>query len=124
MPLSIKRGDIWIVNFDPIEGREQKGQRPAVVLSCDAMDPSILELAYVMPATSKARVNARGVLVPNHFKVEPGPENGLELATYFMGEQLRSVSIRRFKSKLGKLSPSQLLQLEDILIMLLDFGPK
>ena len=29
------RGDIWLVNLDPTQGREQAGRRPALVVSVD-----------------------------------------------------------------------------------------
>ena len=73
----IKRGDIWIVDFDPTEGREQEGKRPAVVLSSDAMDTKLIELAYVVPGTTRDRN------VPNHIRVDPSPENGLDQTTFF-----------------------------------------
>jgi len=31
--MSIRRGEIYFVNLDPVKGREQAGQRPVLILS-------------------------------------------------------------------------------------------
>jgi mRNA interferase MazF len=115
---TINRGDIWLVNFDPTSGREQKGRRPAVVVSSNEMDSSIIELAFVVPGTTRNRS------LPNHVAVNPSTANSLKEITYFMAEQLRSVSIDRFEHKLGILSDKELFDIEEVLILLLDLGPK
>jgi mRNA interferase MazF len=115
---TINRGDIWLVNFDPTAGREQKGTRPAVVVSSNEMDSSIIELAFVMPGTTRNRS------LPNHITVHPSAVNKLKETTYFMAEQLRSVSIDRFEQQLGILSDKELFDIEEVLILLLDLGPK
>lgn len=120
----IRRGDVWSVDFDPATGHEQKGKRPAVVMSSDQMDIPLIGLAHVIPGTTICRTDAAGRPLPNHFRVDPTPQNGLTASTYFMVEQLRSVSTERFNKRLGVLTPEQLYELEDITIMLLDLGPK
>jgi mRNA interferase MazF len=30
-----KRGEIWMVNLDPIQGHEQGGKRPTLIISVD-----------------------------------------------------------------------------------------
>ncbi|MDP3017765.1 MAG: type II toxin-antitoxin system PemK/MazF family toxin [Deltaproteobacteria bacterium] len=30
-----RRGDIWLVNFNPAKGSEQKGMRPALIIQND-----------------------------------------------------------------------------------------
>lgn len=36
--MAIERGEIYFVNLNPVEGREQAGQRPVLVLSIDAIN--------------------------------------------------------------------------------------
>jgi mRNA-degrading endonuclease toxin of MazEF toxin-antitoxin module len=36
--MTIQRGDIYFVNLNPVQGREQAGQRPVLVLSIDAIN--------------------------------------------------------------------------------------
>lgn len=33
--MSIKRGEIYFVDLNPVQGREQSGKRPVLVLSID-----------------------------------------------------------------------------------------
>jgi len=63
-----------------------------------------------------------GELVPSHYQIEPNPRNGLSARSYFMCEQVRSISIKRLGSKLGILSSDDLYEIEDRLIMLMDLG--
>jgi mRNA interferase MazF len=55
------RGDIVWTDFDPVAGHEQKGKRPALVLSTTPFNKNIL-LALVAPITS--RVRGHGFEVP------------------------------------------------------------
>lgn len=113
-----------MVDFNPHRGREQSGFRPAAVLSSDRLNRGPLGLVMVVPGTTSARRNSAGIIVPNHLEVPPTAVNGLDLTTYFMGEQLRSVSVDRLGKRLGNLTADELYQLGDIEIMLLDLGPE
>lgn len=55
------RGDIVWTDFDPAAGHEQKGKRPALVLSTQPFNKNIL-LALAAPITS--RVRGHGFEVP------------------------------------------------------------
>jgi mRNA interferase MazF len=48
------RGDIVWTNFDPAEGHEQMGKRPALILSPEPFNEKIL-LAMAPPITSRVR---------------------------------------------------------------------
>jgi len=56
-----KRGDIVWTNFNPVAGHEQKGKRPALVLSPTPFNKKIM-LAMMAPITS--RVRGHGFEVP------------------------------------------------------------
>ena len=36
--MSIQRSEIYFVNLNPVQGREQAGERPVLVLSVDAIN--------------------------------------------------------------------------------------
>ena len=55
------RGDVVWTDFDPAAGHEQKGKRPALVLSTTPFNKNVL-LALVAPITS--RVRGHGFEVP------------------------------------------------------------
>ena len=50
------RGQVWFLNLDPTEGREQSGSRPALVISVNAFNQGPAGLVVVLPVTSKAKV--------------------------------------------------------------------
>ncbi|MBM9537089.1 type II toxin-antitoxin system PemK/MazF family toxin [Desulfobulbus alkaliphilus] len=58
-----QRGDIIWTDFDPAAGHEQKGKRPALVLSPERFNKKIL-LALVAPITSRVRGHAFEVPLP------------------------------------------------------------
>ena len=71
------RGDIVWVNLDPARGREQKGLRPALVVSAEEFNRKV-GLAYIVPITSKEKgypvevmihgVCVRGVALTSHLR--------------------------------------------------------
>lgn len=46
--MTIRRGDIYFVNLNPVQGREQAGQRPVLVLSIDAINQLPLVITIVV----------------------------------------------------------------------------
>ena len=47
----MKRGEIWLVSLDPASGHEQKGRRPALIVSPEAFN-RVTRLPVVLPITS------------------------------------------------------------------------
>lgn len=47
----MKRGDIYLVALDPVEGREQQGKRPVVVVSPEAFNATT-RAPVVLPITN------------------------------------------------------------------------
>ncbi len=110
--MSARRGEIWLVDFDPVEGHEQAGRRPALVISADAFNASPAGLATVLPITSKARA------LRTRIEVHP-PEGGLSVVSYIIGEQTRTVSTRRLSKPLGSVSVATMEQVADVVRVLL-----
>lgn len=88
------RGEIWYVNFSPMKGREQRGDRPALVISDDRFNESPAGLLIVLPLTTTERPG-----VPWHVAVHPGQAEGLAQTSYVMCEQIRAVSEERFRRR-------------------------
>ena len=91
------RGDIWLVNFDPTKGREQAGNRPALVISINPFNHGPADLVTVLPLTSQAKG------LPSHVLVRP-PEGGLTLPSYIKCEDVRSISKQRLARRLGSVT--------------------
>lgn len=60
----MKRGDIYLVDLDPTEGREQRGHRPVLIVSPDAFNAAT-KLPVVLPITNGGEFARRiGYAVP------------------------------------------------------------
>jgi len=65
---SPKRGDVIKVDFDPVIGHEQGGQRPALVLSADDYN-RVVGLSIVVPITLRSKGYPFEVQIPHGHKV-------------------------------------------------------
>lgn len=104
-----KRGDIIRVRLSPVEGREQAGERPALVLSPDLINrysPVILIAAI----TSK-KVNR---VYPFEVLVQP-PEGGLTHPSKILLMHIRSVDKRRLTGFYGRVTDETMDKVEQAL---------
>lgn len=100
----MKQGEIWMANLDPTIDSEQKGTRPVVIISGNAMNDN-LGLVIVCPISSKIK-NFIGDII-----LEPSIENGLIYKSEILIFQVRTISKNRLISKTGHLSDSELYQI-------------
>lgn len=107
------RGDVWLVDLNPVRGHEQAGRRPAIVISDDTFNHGPAGLVVVVPLTTTWRG------IPLHVPVAP-PEGGLRSPSYAKCEDVRSISAERLVERWGALERSTLAQIEDRLRILLD----
>lgn len=106
------RGEIWLVNLDPVQGHEQGGKRPALVVSDDTFNQGPAGLVLVVPVTSRHKG------IPIHVAIDP-PEGGLKVRSYAKPEDLRSVSVNRLNHRWGAISTATMTVVEDRLRVLL-----
>lgn len=95
----LRRGDIVRVRLDPVEGSEQAGERPALILSPDLINensPVVLVAAITSKRTEK--------VYPFEALIEP-PHGGLTLRSKVMLMQIRSIDKRRIMRRDGQLDP-------------------
>ena len=104
MTASIKRGEVFLVNFDPTLGSETKKTRPAVVVSND-LNNAHSPIISIAPISSKVtRIYS--------FEVEiPSDNGGLIARSKIMVNQTRAVDKIRLVKKMGHLPPEIMLQL-------------
>lgn len=120
------RGELWLVQFaDPPEGGEQGYRRPAVVVSSNGLNDLPLDVAIVVPATTRRRVNPKTGKVPDNLvEVKPSTINGLTEVSYFMSEQVRAVSKSiRMKRKLGVMSIDDMKNIGAALCLVMELLP-
>lgn len=97
------RGDIWLVRFNPQVGAEIEKVRPAVVVSIDAVGR--LPLRIVVPVTAWSNDYAQ---TPWMIHLKPTGANGLSKESAADAFQVKSVSLRRFDRRLGRVTAEQL----------------
>jgi mRNA interferase MazF len=101
-----KRGEIWLVAFDPAIGAEIQKIRPAVVISIDTIGR--LPLRIVVPITDW---KSHYVSFPWFVEVQATAANGLGKTSGADAFQVKSVSRSRFVRQIGHVT---LTQLDDI----------
>jgi len=96
-----KRGEVWLVNFDPTIGAEIKKTRPAIVLSSDAVGR--LPIKLVAPVTDWKDYFASNIW---HVRIDSDPSNGLSKISAVDVLQLRGMDRQRFIKKIGQVTPT------------------
>ncbi|MBD1804697.1 type II toxin-antitoxin system PemK/MazF family toxin [Microcoleus sp. FACHB-SPT15] len=108
--MNIQRGEIYFVNLNPVQGREQAGQRPVLVLSIDEINR--LPLVVIVVVGTKGENIQRDY--PTNVRVSPA-ESGLPIETVFLCFQIRSLDPRRFpEQSAGRLSEQAMSQIETV----------
>jgi mRNA interferase MazF len=107
-----QRGEVWLVTLDPVQGHEQAGTRPCVVISDDIFNSGPAGLVVVVPMTS------RQWAIPLHVPIVP-PVGGVQVPTDILCENVRSVSMRRLLRPLATLPAPAMDEISDRLRILL-----
>ena len=96
----IRRGEIYFVDLDPAKGREQRGRRPVLVVSVDAINSQPLVVTVVVGTASKNVKRNYPVNVRCKAAV-----TGLSEDTVFLCFQMRSLDPARFDAEPAGLAP-------------------
>ncbi len=107
------RGEIRLVNLDPVVGSEASKRRPAVVVSNDGANATAERLGRgvvtVVPVTSNIeRVYPFQVLLA-------AAATGLQVDSKAQAEQVRSVAVQRVGHSLGRVPADVMAQLDEAL---------
>src|SRR5439155_3967687 len=97
--LTPRRGDVWLVDFDPAVGAEIRKARPAVVVSVDSVGR--LPLRIVVPVTDWKPAYAGYAWF---VELPVSPDNKLHKDSGADAFQVKSVSENRFVSRLGHIT--------------------
>ncbi len=113
--MTIKRGELYYADLNPVVGSEQGGIRPILVLQNDVgnkYSPTIIAAATTSRLT-KAKL-------PTHIMLSreqtPLPQDSVVLL-----EQIRTIDKSRIKQKIGELTPQLMQQIDDALLISLGF---
>jgi mRNA interferase MazF len=105
----IRRGDIWWVDFDPTVGGEVRKRRPAVVVSNDTFNVRNNRV-QVVPLTSSEK---RLYLFEAYVMVGGHRDKA-------MADQIRTVSKERFSNRAGRVTSSEMTEIERAIKIQLD----
>lgn len=99
---------VWLVDFGQPVGHEQGGLRPAVVVGSPTHCRFPIDIALVVPLTTRDRG------LDHHVRID-SPESGLNRPSWARTEEITAVSAERFtRSKpLGTSSASEVAELSD-----------
>lgn len=115
--MTVRRGEIYFVNLNPIKGREQSGERPVLVLSNNTINSLPLVVTVV--------VGTKGHNISKEYPVNvrvPSAESGLPMETVFLCFQIRSLDNSRFpKNPAGRISEKFMEKIEKTVKYCLDF---
>jgi len=93
-----KRGELFLVNFDPSVGAEIRKIRPAIVIQNDVAN-RLSPITIIAAITSRSRDK----LYPTEVLIKAG-EGGLTKDSVIVLDQIRSVDRQRIIKRLGKVS--------------------
>jgi mRNA interferase MazF len=105
----LRRGDIWLVNFNPAQGSEQRGIRPALIIQNDVGNE-------VSPVTIVAAISSVTKTYPINVEIKPS-ESGLEKDSVVKLNQIRTIDKKRLIKRLGKLDFSKIKAVNSALML-------
>ncbi|RJP19250.1 MAG: type II toxin-antitoxin system PemK/MazF family toxin [Candidatus Omnitrophota bacterium] len=104
-----KRGEVYLVNFDPTVGSEIKKTRPALILQNDiANQYSPITIVAAITSRFDERLYPTEVLIP-------AKEGGLETDSVVLLNQIRSIDRQRLIKRRGVLKPDTLARVDNAL---------
>ncbi|QDU72843.1 type II toxin-antitoxin system PemK/MazF family toxin [Mucisphaera calidilacus] len=101
------RGQVWLVNLEPVVGHEQGRVRPALVLSDDVLNHGPSGLVTVLPVTTRRRD------IPLHLPLQAGT-GGLDQDSWVLCDQVRTISRRRLLRSYGSVDKSVMSAIEEL----------
>ena len=116
----MRRGDICLVDLEPVRGSEADKRRPAIVVSNDAANGSAARfgrgVVTIVPLTSNVtHVYPFQVLLP-------ATSTGLAVDSKAQAEQVRAVAVERVGERLGVVPRLLMTSVDEALRLHLDLG--
>ena len=98
---------VWLADFGTPAGSEQGGRRPAVIVGSEDHCRFPIDIALVIPVTSRDRG------LPHHVPIR-SPESGLSRPSWARTEDIRAISTARLTraAPLGRLADSEAEQVQ------------
>ena len=101
----IRRGDVYLADLSPVQGSEQGGVRPVVIIQ-NKYSPTVI-VAAITGRINKAKI-------PTHVEIEK-KKYRLDKDSVILLEQIRTLDKKRLKEKLTYLSEDKMKEVDDAL---------
>ena len=101
---TVKRGEVYCADLDPVIGSEQGGIRPVLIIQNNVgnrFSPTVIVLAI----TSQMRK----AYLPTHVAI-PAGRAGLVKPSIVLAEQMRTLEKQRLRNRMGALTPEEMEQ--------------
>ena len=111
----MQRGDVYDARLDSVEGSEQAGARPVIIVSRDTLN-SVLRTVTIVSCTTARPTKLR-------FPTRPlvhAPDGGLTVDSLVSCEQVRTISKSRLLRYRGSLSAPSMAAVDHALRITLD----
>jgi len=108
--MTVRRGEIWLANLNPIRGSEQAGTRPVLIFQNDKINKFTTTFLSI-PLTT----NLRRAALPSCLAIPQG-EGGLTHDSVALCHQLRVLDRARLLKKLGDVKDETLTAVESIVM--------
>ena len=113
--MAFQRGDVYDARLDPVEGSEQAGIRPVIIVSRNAINARLSVLTIVPCTTNRPATR----IYPSRAEVQ-APDGGLTVNSVVLCEQARAVSKTRLLRYRGSLSARAMAAVDRALRITLD----
>lgn len=110
-----RRGEVWLVNWNPARGSEQAGKRPALIIQNDVGNEHA-------STTIVAAISTTIRIYPMNVPLDP-PEGGLSKPSIVKTGQILTVSQERLEKKLGFITQEKMQAVNQALLLSLDLHP-
>lgn len=110
----IKRGEIWLTNFNPGFRTELHKNRPALIISANEVNkhhPRVI----VIPISTKNYSGLSVVLITSK-------GSGLDKESIILPAEIRAVDKARLNKRLGKISKDKMKEVEEVAMLILGFS--
>lgn len=118
MERTIRRGDIYYADLNPVIGSEQGGTRPVLIISNDIGNkhsPTVIIAAITSRVHTKAKL-------PTHTAIKDF--EGLNKDSIILLEQIRTIDKKRLREHIGMLESQQILTADNALLISLGLDKK
>lgn len=112
-----RRGEIWLVDFNPTIGTEIQKRRPAVIVSSDAVGRLPIKLVAPITGWNPAFVTSYW-----HVHLVPDAMNGLTKESAVDALQLRGVDVQRFIQCMGRLPATKMEEIAAAIAAVIEYG--